>query len=161
MEPMISHITRFSAVVGAVALAGLSSPALAQSCAGHEAPGMAKLVVEATGLRNANGQVAFTVYADDQRKFLAKGGKLLRIRVPAAAPVTRACFWLPPGKYEVAQYHDENGDQDFNRTLLIPKEGFGFSNDVSTTFGRPSMEDARFTVPVGRSTMRMRMRYRR
>lgn len=119
------------------------------------------LTVEATGLRSSKGEVAFTVYANDRKRFLAKGGKLLRTRVPAAAPVTRACFWLPPGKYAVAQYHDENGDHDFNRVLLVPKEGFGFSNDVSTAFGRPSLENARFTVPAGRSTMRMRMRYQR
>ena len=136
--------------------------ALAQgSCTGTRTAASVRLETVATSLRSGDGEVAFTVYANDPKKFLAKGGKLLRVRVPAVAPVTRACFWLPPGQYELAIYHDENGDRKFNRTLFIPKEGFGFSNDASTTLGLPKLEDARFTLPAGGSTVRMKMRYRR
>ncbi len=138
-----------------------ASPAAAQTCAGTATTGAAKLTVRATGLHSADGEVAFTVYPDDKRRFLAKGGKLLRARVPARAPVTVACFWLPPGHYAVAQYHDENGDHDFNRTLFAPKEGFGFSNDAPTSIGLPSFTATRFAVPAGGATINMLMRYRR
>jgi uncharacterized protein (DUF2141 family) len=110
-------------------------------------------------VRNAAGEVAFTVYPDDRRRFLAKGGKLARARVPAGSP--RACFWLPPGSYAVAVYHDENADHDFNRTLLAPKEGFAFSNDAPTSIGLPSLAAARFALPAGGRALPMRMRYRR
>ena len=151
-----------SALIITAAVIALSAPpAVAQTCTGQKTADAVRLTTEATGLRNADGEVAFTVYANDSKKFLAKGGKLLRIRVPAVAPITRACFWLPPGQYEIAQYHDENGDHDFNRTLFVPKEGFGFSNDASTTFGIPSLKAARFTLPAGGITVKMRMRYRR
>jgi uncharacterized protein (DUF2141 family) len=154
--------TAITAGLFTAAFATLSpTAASAQSCTGAHTPGAARLTVEATGLRNGNGEVAFTVYANDSRKFLAKGGKLLRARVPAAAPLTQTCFWLPPGIYEVAQYHDENADHDFNRTLFVPKEGFGFSNDASTTLGLPSMKDTQFTLPASGRTVRMKMRYRR
>lgn len=145
----------------AVLAAASSAAASAQGCVGLAAPGTTRLVVEALGLRNAAGQVAFTVYPDDKRRFLASGGKLVRARVRAAAPVTRACFNLRPGSYAVAQYHDENGDHDFNRTLIAPKEGFGFSNDAPTSIGLPKLEAARFTLPPGGRVVRMRMRYRR
>lgn len=139
----------------------LSTPAdAAASCHGIEGPGMAKLSVEATNLRNSHGEVAFTVYADDARRFLAKGAKLARIRVPAVQPVTRGCFWLPAGSYAIAQYHDENADRDFNRVLFTPKEGFGFSNDAPTTAGLPSLSAARFRLPANGVTVRMKMRYR-
>jgi uncharacterized protein (DUF2141 family) len=143
------------------ALAVSATPALAQQCAGTPGNGAVKLSVEATSLRNGNGEVAFTVYADDKRRWLGKGAKLLRIRVPARAPVTAGCFWLPPGHYAIAQYHDENADHDFNRTLWMPKEGYGFSNDAPTKIGLPSFESARFALPAGGVTMRMRMRYGR
>jgi len=139
----------------------LPAPALAQGCVGTRGANSVRLETVATSLRNAKGEVAFTVYANDPKKFLAKGGKLLRARVPAVAPTTRACFFLPPGQYEVAIYHDENADHDFNRTLFIPKEGFGFSNDASTTLGLPKLKDARFTLPAGGTTVTMRMRYGR
>ncbi len=149
------------AAASTVFLALGALPVAAQICTGEQSAGTVKLVTEATDLRNAKGEVAFTVYANDPNKFLARGGKLLRVRVPTVVPVTRACFWLPPGQYEIAQYHDENADHHFNRTLFVPKEGFGFSNDASTTLGIPSIKAARFTLPPGGTTIRMRMRYRR
>lgn len=138
----------------------LAVPADAQGggCAGT---GAATLSVAATNLRNAKGEVVFTVYPDDRKRFLAKGGKFARLRAPAAAPVTTACFRLPAGHYAIAIYHDENGDHDFNRTLFVPKEGFGFSNDAPTTFGLPPFDKVRFAVPAAGTTMRMRMRYSR
>jgi len=158
----MSRMTR-TIILAALATASIATaaPAAAQACIGTATAGAVRLVVQATGLHSADGEVAFTVYPDDKRRFLAKGGKLLRARVPARAPVTTACFWLPPGHYAVAQYHDENGDHDFNRTLFAPKEGFGFSNDAPTSIGLPSFAAARFALPAGGTTARMAMRYRR
>ena len=140
---------------------GIEAQAQAETCVGTPGNGAVRLTVSATDLRSADGEVAFTLYPDDKRRFLAKGGKLLRARVPAHQPETRACFWLPPGHYALAQYHDENGDRDFNRTLFVPKEGFGFSNDAPTSVGLPAFAAARFAVPAGGTTIRARMRYRR
>lgn len=142
-------------------LGGLTIPAHAQTCAGRASSAAVQLVVVATEMRSKAGEVAFTIYPDNKSRFLAKGGKLLRARLPALRPETRACFWLPPGHYALAQYHDENGDHDFNRTLLAPKEGFGFSNDAPTSIGRPSFATARFALPAAGATIRARMRYRR
>ena len=142
-------------------LAALATPAAAETCAGRPGGGAVQLVVVASEVRNKAGEVAFTIYPDDKSRFLAKGGKLLRVRVPADRPETRTCFWLPPGHYALAQYHDENGDHDFNRTLFAPKEGFGFSNDAPTSIGLPSFANARFALPPGGTTIRVRMRYRR
>jgi uncharacterized protein (DUF2141 family) len=144
-------------------LAALLVPgaAQAQACVGERRSGTVRLQLEATALHNAAGEVAFTVYPDDRSRFLKGGGKLARARVPAAQPVTRACFWLPPGSYALAFYHDENGDRDFNRTLFAPKEGFGFSNDAPTSIGLPSLAAVRFPLPAGGRTLAMRTRYRR
>jgi uncharacterized protein (DUF2141 family) len=131
------------------------------ACEGTPGTGKVRLTVTATAVRNAKGEVAFTVYPDDRRRFLAKGGKLLRIRVPAAAPDTEACFWVAPGYYAVATYHDENGDRDFNRSLFSIKEGFGFSNDAPTTLGLPSFEKVRFALAPERAAIKVRTRYSR
>ncbi|BCA64051.1 hypothetical protein HMP09_3285 [Sphingomonas sp. HMP9] len=144
---------------GAAALLATLPAYAAEKCEGAPGNGNAKLIVEATALRNAVGEVAFTVYPDDKRRFLAKGGKLARARVSSASP--RACFWLKPGHYGIAQYHDENGDHDFNRTLFAPKEGFGFSNDAPTSIGLPAFEAVRTVLPPSGTVIRMRMRYRR
>lgn len=145
--------------LAAIPLLLVAQPVMA-ACTGQPT-GAVRLDVVATDLRSGDGEVAFTVYPDDRRRFLAKGGKLLRVRVPARAPATRACFLLPPGSYAIAQYHDENGDHNFNRTLFVPKEGFGFSNDAPTSVGLPSLDQARFTLGAKGGTVTMRMRYRR
>lgn len=136
-----------------------ASPALA--CIGEPGAGKVKLEVAATNLRNAKGEVAFTVYPDDRKRFLAGGGKLARDRVTTVAPATRTCFWLKPGHYAIATYHDENGDRDFNRTLFSIKEGFGFSNDAPTTLGLPSFEAVRFALPEQGRSIAIRTRYSR
>nr|WP_286207644.1 DUF2141 domain-containing protein [Hephaestia sp. MAHUQ-44] len=149
--------------MGSLAAAALSAPPAhaAEACDGVAGAGKVKLTVTAEGVRSAAGEVAFTLYGDDQRRFLAKGGKAGRVRTASVAPRTSACFWVTPGHYAVAIYHDENGDRTFNRTLTTPKEGFGFSNDAPTTLGLPSFAKVRFAVPAGDMTMRIRMRYAR
>ncbi len=147
-------------VVGLAFACGLAGAAwAADDCAGK--PGATNLTVQVAGLRNAMGQVAVTVYADDAGRWLAPGGKLLRQRVAAVLPQTRACFWLPsPGFYAVAIYHDANGDKDFNRSAFgAPIEGFGFSNDAPTRSGLPPFAAVRFRVRPGRSAVTIRMRY--
>jgi uncharacterized protein (DUF2141 family) len=152
---------RTSLVILAALVAAMPAAVSAQGCVGPAGPGTTRLIVEATELRSAAGEVAFTVYPDSRSRFLAKGGKLLRARVAARAPVTRACFNLRPGTYALAHYHDENRDRDFNRTLIAPKEGFGFSNDAPTSIGLPSLAAARFALPPAGRLLRMRTRYRR
>lgn len=149
----------FLMILGAAAVLAPIQAQAAESCQGTPGNGNARLILEATTMHNAVGEVAFTVYPDDKKRFLAKGGKLVRARVSATSP--RACFWLKPGYYAIAQYHDENSDHDFNRTLFVPKEGFGFSNDAPTSIGLPSFASVRTALPPSGTTVRMKMRYRR
>jgi uncharacterized protein (DUF2141 family) len=161
MKHQLSRIAFASAAI--ISGIGATAPVQAQTagCQGTPGGGKVRLSVAATDLRNGRGEVVFTIYPDDSARFLAKGGKLLRVRTPARAPVTGACFWVAPGRYAVATYHDENGDHNFNRTLFSIKEGFGFSNDAPTTLGLPKFDRVRFAVPVQGTSIRIRTRYSR
>jgi uncharacterized protein (DUF2141 family) len=147
-----------------VAAAGLASagPAFAdQGCTGTRTATSAKLIVHVSGARPATGEVAITLYPDDKRRFLARGGKLARVRAKAAGSV-RVCFWVPPANYAVAVYHDKDSDHDFDRTMVgLPAEGFGFSNDPETKVGLPPLSAARFHVGPGERVMPIQMRYLR
>lgn len=138
------------------------APAFAdEGCEGDRTATSAKLVVQVNRIKAPTGEVAITVYPDDVKRFMAPGGKLLRDRVKAASHV-RACFWLPPGTYAVSVYHDEDGDRDFDRTLVgVPTEGFGFSNDAETKIGLPALSAARFRLRPGEKVLPIRMRYLR
>ena len=60
---------------------------------------------------------------------------------------------VPIGKYAVACFHDENRDGKHNTNIIgIPKEGYGFSNNVFGPFGSsPKFEDAIILLNKNRS----------
>lgn len=147
-------------IAAAGAIAAAAPATSAERCAGAPGEAATKLTVRVVGVRAAQGQVAVTVYPDDRRRFLAPGAKLMRVRATAQAPATSACFWLPPGAYAVAVYHDANGNKDFDRSIIgMPREGFAFSNDPSTRLGLPSFESVRFPLAATPTTIQMQMRY--
>ena len=153
--------TAMAACVLAGALTATTPARADEGCEGTRTATSARLTVQVNGVRSTRGEVAVTVYADDKRKFLAQGGKLARVRAKAASTV-RACFWLPPANYEVAVYHDANGDRDFDRNMVgLPSEGFGFSNNPETKIGLPPISAARFRLAPGDAAITIQMKYLR
>lgn len=54
---------------------------------------------------------------------------------------------LPKGDYAISIYHDENSDNECNRNFLgIPKEAYGFSNNIKPKFSAPSYADCKFSL---------------
>lgn len=149
-------------LAGVAGLATLPAPANAApaNCQG-DLSGEGWINVEVAGVRSSDGLMAITIYADDRSRFLAKGGSLDVVRVPAQAGTTRACVKLPDnGVYAIAVYHDEDGSRKLNRSGLgLPTEGFGFSNNPSTLAGLPAFRSVRLSVPKNGLTTRINMRY--
>lgn len=157
---------RLRAAAQAIALAaGLAAaaPAMAQGapagCTGT--PSDTWVNVVADGLRNGNGDLAITLYADDSKKFLVKRGSLYVGRVKASAGTTRGCIFVPkPGAYAIALYHDENANGKFDRSGLgLPVEGFGFSNNPATIMSLPSFGSVRLAIPKPGLVSRIHMKY--
>lgn len=117
--------------------------------------------VVAEGMRNGNGLLAITLYADNSKKFLVKHGSMYVGRVDAKAGETRGCIFVPkPGVYVFALYHDENGNQSFDRSGFgLPVEGYGFSNNPSTLAGLPSFKSVRLNIPRSGLVTRVQMKY--
>ena len=149
--------------LAATALLGAAQPAAAQvapqGCTGPASPTWIDVVVD--GLRNGNGFMAITLYADNSRKFLVKHGSLYVGRVDAKAGTTTGCIFVPnPGVYAIAIYHDENGDGNFNRTGIgLPAEGYGFSNNPSTLAGLPTFKSVRLNIPRSGLVTRIHLKY--
>lgn len=143
---------------------GISAPraqptAPPADCLGQPSDTWLHLAVE--DVRSASGLVAFTLYADDRSRFLVRRGSLAVMRTPAQVGTTRACIFLPgAGTYAVAVYHDEDGDQAFNRSGLgFPSEGFGFTNNPPTLAGLPNFSSVRLSVPRPGLLTRIRLKY--
>ncbi len=54
---------------------------------------------------------------------------------------------IPPGKYAIAVYLDENGNGVIDKNILgIPKEKYGFSNNAAPAMRAPRYEEAVFEM---------------
>jgi uncharacterized protein (DUF2141 family) len=52
---------------------------------------------------------------------------------------------ISDGRYALAIFHDENGDEKMNKNMLgIPKEGYGVSNNVKNLMSAPTFKEAAF-----------------
>jgi uncharacterized protein (DUF2141 family) len=101
-----------------------------------------------------------TLYPPEAGKFLKAKGEIAVWRVPAKAPATAMCVWLPgPGDYAVAVYDDLNGNRRFDHSAIAPLEPYGFSNDPRLFLGPPSANAARFKAGAGETTIHIRLRY--
>ena len=93
--------------------------------------------------------------------FLVKHGSLYVGRVKAEKGTTEACLFVPrPGTYALAIYHDTNGNQKFDRTMIgLPAEAYGFSNNPNTFFGLPNFGSVRYRVAHSGQTTKIRLTY--
>lgn len=116
------------------------------------------LVVDVSNVRNASGTVHADLCAEAQ--FLKETCRYAA-NAPARAGVTQLVFTgIPPGRYAVQAFHDENRNRKVDRALFgIPKEGVGFSRDAPIRMSPPKWEDARFDIAGGRQTIGLKMRY--
>lgn len=150
----------FAAAAISLTSASNAANAAAPKCAGPVSDTWINVTVD--GVRNGNGLMAVTLYADEPRKFLAKKGSLYVGRVDATAPETRMCLFVPkPGVYALAVYHDEDSSTNIKRSgvLGIPEEGFGFSNNPPTIASIPSFRSVRLNIVKSGLSTRIHLKY--
>ncbi|MEO6092491.1 MAG: DUF2141 domain-containing protein [Novosphingobium sp.] len=117
-----------------------------------------ELTIRITNIRNAQGEVRAEVCP--QASFLRDD-----CRYAASAPARPGVALLtvrgiPPGRYAVQAFHDENGNHRVDRALFgIPREGVAFSNDAPIRFGPPKWADAAFAFTGGEQAIQMKARY--
>lgn len=138
-----------------VALGGLTLTSTANAASATT------LTAEINGLRNRNGQLCFSVFANSQG-FPTKGdnavqNKCLKI---TNAPMRVTFSSLSPGKYAIAVLHDENNDRQANRNFLgLPTEGFGFSRNPVILTSPPKFSDAAVSVAGQNTTTQIQLNY--
>jgi uncharacterized protein (DUF2141 family) len=109
--------------------------------------GELKLELEGKGM--AGNQIRVAIYSAKAPEQFPSDDKFYRGVVSEAAGdrLSVVIADLPPGKYAVAAYVDnnKNGKQDKN-FLGVPKEIYGFSNNVHGMFGPPDFAAAAFDI---------------
>jgi uncharacterized protein (DUF2141 family) len=104
-----------------------------------------KLQVTVTNIQGHKGNIIVGIFDSDE-SFLKKpiDGRMMKA---SGDSITVVFENLKPGKYAVSVLHDANKNKDLDQNKLgIPKEGFGFSNNVIGTMGPPSFERAQIDL---------------
>ena len=120
------------------------------------------LVIRLSNLRGNKGHILISLFRNGEG-YPDKPEKAFRKeRLPISDKQALARFSsLPPGHYAIAVLHDENDDLKMNTNFFgLPKEGYGFSNNVMGTFGPPSFQKAKFIIGNGVATnLEIKLRY--
>lgn len=116
----------------------------------------AEVIVEFRSLRNANGNLLVAICPEETftERVCAHVG---------AAPAAQGRVVVrdvPPGTYAVQAIHDENGNNEFDRSRIgWPLEGVAFSRDARIRFGPPAFSDAAVEISPSGNTLTLTMRY--
>ncbi len=106
-----------------------------------------KLTVIIDGLHSGRGQVTVGLFS--RAEGFPDGDYADKwARAPAhTTPITVVFDDLPPGRYAVGAYHDENGNGKLDTNFIgWPKEGYALSNDIRLSIFRPRFADSSFVV---------------
>ena len=135
---------------------------LAFCLAGASALTAQTLVVHVEGVRNGDGSIHCGFY-DSPAQWDTKKSNFQRHGTKAGLRGGRVTFTfddIPAGRWAMAIVDDENDSGGIDWGILLPKEGFGFSDYVSRGLSRPDWEDFDFELREGQVTeVRVRVRY--
>jgi uncharacterized protein (DUF2141 family) len=130
-------------------------PALAEDVPSADAPPAVacdqlpySIALIVKNIRSSKGIVTVDLHNDDPTKWLSKGGRVGRVRVPAVEGETKICIPVAKsGTYAFALYHDKDANLKLNKNWIgLPSEPFGVSNDAPIRLGPPSLKDASLQV---------------
>lgn len=117
------------------------------------------LTVTLQGVAHDQGGLRIGLY--DRPETFRKEDKAVKVLDAAAkaGAVTVTFAELPPGRYAIMAYHDEDGDGGLDRFMgMIPTEGYALSNDPEVT-GPPAFEECAFDVPAEGRALSLNLRY--
>ena len=109
--------------------------------------GQNKIVVNVNNFENNKGSCIVCLY-NDAKAFAGKGSPVKCSTVSINNKTAQANFeTVAEVAYAVSVIHDANNNKDLDKNKLgIPKEGFGFSNNVMGSMGPPTFERAQFDL---------------
>lgn len=106
--------------------------------------------VHINGIKSTKGYVQIGIF-NTKSTFPIFGKQLKAGKVkPNTNGVDYSFKDLPDGTYAIAAWHDKNNNEKIDKNLFgVPKEKYGFSNNVYGMFGPPSFEKVTFQVKNG------------
>ena len=135
----------------AIAFAALALPAAAES--------EGSIDIDVSGLRSAHGMIHACLTRKPAHFPDCKSDPAaLRSSAPASTHHLKIDH-VPPGRYAIAVFHDQNSNRNLDKFAGIPKEGFAFSRNPSIRFRAPRFEEVAIELAPGVTQVRLKMHY--
>lgn len=113
-----------------------------------QAANSTKLTIRVQGIKNKKGTINIAIYKSDA-DFNQENFSYVS-KTPADSNGIVTFDKIDYGNYGIAVYHDENENQKLDRNFIgMPKEGYGFSNNVKGKMGPPAFKDT--SVPMNQA----------
>ncbi|HZP98346.1 MAG TPA: DUF2141 domain-containing protein [Reyranella sp.] len=145
------HIEKYTirTIVFAIATGAMAHGALA-----------ADLTVKLSGAKSAEGLLVAGVF-NSKEAFPKEGQQIAAFRgKPVAGGGSVTFHDLPPGRYAITAFHDENGNGKLDRDATgIPQEGYGVSNDARELLSPPFWDKASFELGSEAKTVTIKIEY--
>lgn len=105
----------------------------------------ADLTIDISDVEKGKGHVLVSLFSGEEG--YNNGSYVMATKVKAENEKESVVFKdLADGEYAIKMFQDENGNNALDSNMMgIPKEGYGFSNNVGM-FGAPKFEEAKFIV---------------
>lgn len=125
-----------------------------------EKPAVYTITLKITGIRNKNGRIQLQVYRDQKNYANQSPLKVYHISKKDVKDhyLIYKLTGFSPGTYGLALLDDEDSDTKMDYGLVMPKEGFGFSDYYHTGWSNPKFDDFKFDLHADKS-IKIQIRY--
>lgn len=120
------------------------------------------LKLNITNIRNASGTIRVAFYNsnegfDDEKALFNRTESKAKL-VNGNLVITYTD--IKPGTYGIAVLDDENNNHKMDYGLILPKEGFGFSDYYLTGMSKPKYDKFKFVLSANETkTVQIKLRY--
>lgn len=114
-----------------------------------------------SGIRSKNGTIRLAFYTsaknfEDEKPFMVKTVQKTNLK---NGTLTVSYSGITPGLYGVALLDDENSNREMDYGLVLPKEGFGFSDYYHSGMSRPTFDQFDFHLKNETKNIKIKIRY--
>jgi len=111
--------------------------------------------VKITNLRNLKGRIQMQIYKNQDTFASEKPWKTIQLSKKDIKNkiLTYTFSGIPSGTYGIAMLDDENENSEMDFKMMLPNEGYGFSDFYHTSWSRPTFSDFNFVLNENKSVL--------
>lgn len=119
------------------------------------------LTINFSGIRNSNGSLQIQFFNSQENFENEKPSytKRLSKKEVKDAKLSISYTDIKPGTYGVAILDDENNNTKMDYGLILPKEGFGFSDYYHSGMTQPKFKNFSFSLTNAPKVVNIKLRY--